>query len=387
MAREKRRYDDNKGIGLVSPEDFTFGNNGDGLILQSGKVLAPVNIRYETYGELNKDKSNAILILHAFSGDAHVAGFHNPDDSSPGWWDSMVGPGKAFDTNKYFIICSNVIGGCQGSTGPSSLNPETGKPYAMDFPVITIDDMVNAQVRLIDYLGIDRLLAVAGGSMGGMQALEWATAHSERVQSALVLASTSRLTAQGIAFDAVGRNAIMSDPNWNNGNYYGRAVPSRGLAIARMIGHITYLSDESMHKKFGRRLQNKENYEYDFNDQFSVESYLEYQGDKFVERFDANTYIYLTKAMDYFDLSEKYGSLTYAFKKTNARFLVVSFSTDWLYPPYQSKEIVFALMKNSKDVTYVNINCPYGHDSFLLETERQTPLIASFLESVYRSIR
>ncbi|ADN01734.1 homoserine O-acetyltransferase MetX [Spirochaeta thermophila] len=384
MGKERRRWDDGKGIGLVTPQDFTFGRPGEGLILESGKSFGPITIRYETYGELNRDRSNAVLILHAFSGDAHVAGFHSPDDPSPGWWDTMVGPGKAFDTNRYFVICSNVLGGCQGSTGPSSINPETGSPYGMSFPVITIGDMVNAQVKLIEHLGIERLLAVAGGSMGGMQALEWVTAHPERVRSAVILASTARLTAQGIAFNAVGRNAIISDPRWNNGDYYGKEIPARGLAIARMIGHITYLSDEAMRDKFGRRLQNRETYGYDFEDQFSVESYLEYQGDKFVERFDANTYIYLTKAMDYFDLSEKYGSLVQAFSRVMGKMLVVSFSSDWLYPPYQSKEIVFALMKAGKDVSYVNIDCPYGHDAFLIETERQTPLIASFLETVAR---
>jgi homoserine O-acetyltransferase len=370
-------------IGIVKPQDFTFGTASDPLILESGKTIFPVTVRYETYGTLNKEKSNAILILHAFSGDAHVAGYKSSRDRHPGWWDSMVGPGKPFDTDTYFIICSNVLGGCQGTTGPSSLNPETQEPYALSFPLITIGDMVKVQSYLIDYLGISQLLCVTGGSMGGMQALEWAIAYPERVRSAIVIASTPRLTAQGIAFNAVGRNAITSDPNWNGGNYYGKSIPSRGLAIARMIGHITYLSEQSMHEKFGRRLQNREQYEFNFDDQFAVESYLEYQGDKFVERFDANSYIYLSKAMDYFNLDEKYGSLQAAFRRTLAKFLLISFTSDWLYPPSQSKEMVFSLMKEGKDVSYAELDCPYGHDSFLIETERQGKLIASFLETIY----
>jgi homoserine O-acetyltransferase len=370
-------------IGIVKPQDFTFGTASDPLILESGKTIFPVTVRYETYGTLNKEKSNAILILHAFSGDAHVAGYKSSRDRLPGWWDSMVGPGKPFDTDTYFIICSNVLGGCQGTTGPSSLNPETQEPYALSFPLITIGDMVKVQSYLIDYLGISQLLCVTGGSMGGMQALEWAIAYPERVRSAIVIASTPRLTAQGIAFNAVGRNAITSDPNWNGGNYYGKSIPSRGLAIARMIRHITYLSEQSMHEKFGRRLQNREQYEFNFDDQFAVESYLEYQGDKFVERFDANSYIYLSKAMDYFNLDEKYGSLQAAFRRTLAKFLLISFTSDWLYPPSQSKEMVFSLMKEGKDVSYAELDCPYGHDSFLIETERQGKLIASFLETIY----
>lgn len=372
-------------VGIVQPQDFSFGDPDSPLVLASGKSLAPVKVRYETYGSLNSQKSNAILLLHAFSGDAHAAGRHHRDDKYPGWWDAMVGPGKAFDTNKYYVICSNVLGGCQGSTGPSSTNPDTGRPYGLAFPVITIGDMVKVQARLVEHLGISRLLAVAGGSMGGMQALEWAISYPDRVKSALVLACTPRLTAQGIAFNAVGRNAITSDPNWNKGDYYKGAPPARGLAIARMIGHITYLSEESMHRKFGRRLKEKEQYGFDFTDQFQVESYLEYQGDKFVERFDANTYIYLSKAMDYFDLGEKYGSLNAAFRRTVAKFLMVSFSSDWLYPPSQSKEMVFALTREGKDVSYAELTCPYGHDSFLIETERQGRLISSFLETSHGS--
>ncbi len=374
------------GLGIVSYQEFTFGSPGTGLVLDSGRDFGPITVRYETYGELNGKRDNAILVLHAFSGDAHAAGYHSPEDTHPGWWDDMIGPGKAFDTDRYCVICSNVLAGCQGTTGPGSINTETGKPYAIDFPVVTIHDMVKVQVQLVDHLEIERLLAVAGGSMGGMQALEWAVGFPDRLRSALVLASTTRLTAQGIAFNAVGRNAITSDPRWNQGRYYDGEVPSRGLAIARMVGHITYLSDESMGMKFGRKLQEKARYEFDFSDQFAVESYLEYQGRKFVDRFDANSYIYLSKAMDYFDLSESYGGLDAAFSRAQCRFLVVSFSSDWLYPPYQSKEMVFSMMKNDKDVSYTELSSPYGHDSFLLETGRQEGVIKAFLETTYDQI-
>ena len=361
------------------PQDALFE---EGVTLDSGRTFAPINVRYETYGTLDRTRSNAILIVHAFSGDAHAAGVY-PGDTLPGWWDNMIGPGKAFDTNTYFVICSNVLGGCQGTTGPGSPNPLTGRPYALEFPVVTINDMVKVQKRLIDHLGIDKLLTVAGGSMGGMQALEWAVTYPESIATAIILASTSRLSAQGIAFDAVGRNAIMSDPLWNNGNYYDTEPPARGLAIARMLGHITYLSDESMKMKFGRKLQQRSQFGFDFGDQFAVESYLEHQGGKFVDRFDANSYIYLTKAMDYYDISERYGSLQLAFEQGASKYLVISFTSDWLYPPYQSKEMVFAMMKAGKDVSYAELSSPYGHDSFLLETTRQAEIISGFLETAY----
>lgn len=370
-------------VGIVQPCDFEFGRAGEGVLLDNGQNFGPITVRYETYGTLNGQKSNAILVVHAFSGDAHAAGKYSPDDQHDGWWENMIGPGKGLDTEKYFIICSNVLGGCRGTTGPNSINPATGKEYGMTFPVITIHDMVKVQKVLIDHLGIESLLCVIGGSMGGMQALEWAVEYPERVRSAAILASTARLTAQGIAFDAVGRSAIMSDPNWNGGDYYGRSVPARGLATARMVGHITYLSDESMRTKFGRRLRERETYAYDFDDLFEIESYLNHQGDKFVERFDANSYIYISKAMDYFDLGERYGGLANAFSRTRAKFLVVSFTSDWLYPTYQSKEIVFALMKANRDVSFTEISCAFGHDSFLLETERQGKIISSFLDTVY----
>ncbi len=380
-----KKGDSRRSIGIVDPKDHTFGSLNSGLRLENGKKFGPITVRYETYGRLNSSRSNAVLILHAFSGDAHAAGYHSAEEKYPGWWDSMIGPGCAFDTNTYFIICSNVLGGCRGTTGPGSVDPQSGLPYAVDFPVITIGDMVEVQKKLIEHLGIEQLLAVAGGSMGGMQALEWAVSHPGMVRQAIILASTARLTAQGIAFNAVGRNAVMSDPRWNRGRYYNGLKPSRGLAIARMIGHITYLSDESMGMKFGRRLQERQKYEFDFDDQFEVESYLEHQGVKFVDRFDANTYIYLSKAMDYFDLGERHGGLDNALSKTRARFLVVSYSSDWLYPTYQSKEIVFSLMKSGKDVSFTELSSPYGHDSFLLEAERQEKIISSFLRGVKNS--
>ncbi|MGQ9455789.1 MAG: homoserine O-acetyltransferase MetX [Armatimonadota bacterium] len=367
-------------VGIVETKYFTFAHTPNELQLESGKKLGPITLAYETYGEMNEDKSNCILILHALSGDAHVAGRHHPDDRKPGWWDSMVGPGKAFDTNKYFVICSNVIGGCKGSTGPSSIDPATGKPYGLRFPIVTISDMVNAQKHLIDHLGIKQLLCVVGGSMGGMQALQWAVSYPDMVRLVIPIATTARLSAQAIAFNAVGRHAIMADPNFAGGDYYGKAIPSAGLRIARMIGHITYLSDRSMHRKFGRGLQDKTAPSYDFGTEFQVESYLNYQGDEFVKRFDANSYLYITKAMDYFDLSQPSGDLKKELSVVKAAFLVISFSSDWLFPPYMSKEIVTALRRNNVDVTYTEIQSDYGHDAFLLETETLTNLIVNFLE-------
>lgn len=367
-------------VGIVETQYFTFAEPPNELVLECGRKLGPITLAYETYGRLNDDRSNAILILHALSGDAHVAGRHSPADRKPGWWDNMVGPGKAFDTERYFVICSNVIGGCKGSTGPSSINPATGKPYALDFPIVTIADMVRAQARLIDHLGIQQLLCVVGGSMGGMQALQWAVAYPDRVRLVIPIATAARLSAQAIAFDAVGRHAIMADPNWNGGNYYGGPIPSRGLGIARMIGHITYLSDASMHAKFGRDLQDKSTPDYDFVTEFQVESYLNHQGDEFVKRFDANSYLYITKAMDYFDLSQPSGDLKRELAVVKSAFLVISFSSDWLFPSYASKEIVSALRRNNVDVSYAEIQSDYGHDAFLLEVETLGRLITNFLE-------
>ncbi len=345
--------------------------------LDCGKSLENVTVAYETYGNLNENADNAILIMHALTGDAHACGYHKGDKKA-GWWDNMIGSGKAFDTDKYFVICSNILGGCKGTTGPNSINPKTGKEWGLDFPVITIEDTVKVQKELIDRLGIKKL-TVAGGSMGGMQVLEWAIKYPEMVTNSIIIASSARLSAQNIAFNAVGRNAILSDPNFNDGNYYGKELPEKGLAIARMIGHITYLSDDAMHNKFARKLQDKDKPNFDFNIEFQVESYLEHQGQTFVNRFDANSYLYITRACDYFDIAQKYSSLEKAFEKSNSKFLIICFSSDWLFPPKQSKEIVNALMKTGKDVSFLEIQSPAGHDAFLLEFEAQTKVIKSFL--------
>ncbi|MBI2421198.1 MAG: homoserine O-acetyltransferase [Candidatus Hydrogenedentes bacterium] len=366
-------------VGIVNTQYFTFAEPPNPLVLDSGATLGPITMAYETYGTLNEKRSNAILIAHALSGDAHVAGLHAPGDQKPGWWDAMVGPGKAFNTDKYFVICSNVLGGCMGTTGPSSINPATGKAYGLNFPIITICDMVRAQRELIVHLGITRLLGVAGGSMGGMQALEWAALFPDMVQSVMVIASTHLSGAQQIAFDAVGRNAIQADTAFKQGEYYGTEGPAQGLAIARMLAHITYLSDESMRTKFGRSLRSHDAFKYSFGSEFAVETYLDYQGEQFVNRFDANTYMYVTKAMDYFDISARYGSLDDAMAKVKCKVLVLSFSSDWLYPPYLSEQIVYALTRQEKDVTYCCIQSDYGHDAFLLEVDVLSKVISGFL--------
>lgn len=364
---------------IVKPQNFQLP---EPLALDCGRTLKGVNIRYETVGTLAPDRSNAILITHALSGDAHVCGRHAPEDPKPGWWDEMVGPGRAIDTNRYFVICSNVLGSCAGSTGPRSVNPDTGNPYNLDFPVITIRDMVRAQRYLIDYLGIEKLLSVVGGSMGGMQAMEWAINYPDRLDSAVPIATTSQLSPQSIAFDWVGREAIKYDPNWNNGNYSADHVPDRGLAAARMLAHITYLSDESMSLKFGRDLQDTDSYSFDFHRDFAVESYLEHQGRRFVERFDANSYFYITRAMDYFDLAARAGGdLARAFASAKAAFLVVSFSSDWLFPTAESRKIVNALLKNRLNVSFCEIKSAYGHDAFLLEVDVLGPMIRDFLRN------
>jgi homoserine O-acetyltransferase/O-succinyltransferase len=351
--------------------------------LDCGASLGPVEVAYETYGALNAARSNAILILHALSMDAHAAGI-SQEEGKPGWWDNSIGPGKAFDTEKYFVVCSNVLGGCRGTTGPASLDPKTGSPYAMSFPGITIPDMVRLQKMLIDSLGIQKLLAVTGGSMGGMQTLEWAVAYPQSVVAAIPIATTARHSAQQIAFNEVGRQAIMSDPDWNGGDYYGKKPPARGLAVARMIGHITYMSDESMREKFGRRLQDRESYGFDFSIDFEVESYLRYRGAQFVDRFDANSYLYITKAMDYFDLANGRGSMAEALGQSSARFLVISFTSDWLYPSYQSLEIVNALRSRNQDVAYCELSSNYGHDAFLVDVGEQNPILRGFLDSTFK---
>ena len=372
-------------VGLVAPQRYTFGSPEEPLVLDSGRTLGPVELVYETYGHPNADRSNAILICHALSGDAHAAGIHGPHDTRLGWWDAMIGPGKAFDTERYWVLCANVIGGCKGSTGPSSINPATGRPYGSDFPLITIGDMVATQKRLVEHLGIDRLLCVVGGSMGGFQALEWSLRYPDNVHTVICIAAGAQLSAQGIAFNAVGRHAITTDPDWREGHYYGTPGPLRGLASARMVAHITYLSEISLNHKFGRRLQSADRLSYDLRDTFAVESYLNHQGTRFTERFDANSYIFITKAMDYFDIARTYGPLKEAFADVPARYLVVSYSSDWLFPTAQSKEIVRALIANDRDVSFVDIDSPHGHDAFLIETERLTRITAAFLEGSRRS--
>lgn len=361
---------------LAETQAVTFPS----LVLDCGVMLRKVDVAYETYGKLNAERTNAILVLHAFSGDAHAAG-------TAGWWSQMIGPGLAFDTDRYFVISSNVLGGCRGTTGPSSIDPDSGHRYAMHFPVITIADMVRLQKMLIDHLGIPRLLAVSGGSMGGMQALEWAVAYPDSVAASIPIASTAHHSAQQIAFDEVGRQAIMADPDWNEGNYYNSRPPARGLAVARMVGHITYMSDTSMREKFGRRLRQKDAFGYDFSVDFEVESYLRYRGSQFVNRFDANSYLYITKAMDYFDLSAGHRSLAEAFAPARARFLVLSFTSDWLYPTYQSLEIVEALRAHNIDVVFRELSSDYGHDAFLVDTAEQTEAVAGFVDSVFREVQ
>ncbi len=371
------------GIGIVDTKYFTFAQPPNELYLEGGQKLGPITLAYETYGELNKDKSNAILICHALSGDAHAAGLHK-GDSHPGWWDSIIGPGKAFDTAKYFVVCSNILGGCKGSTGPSSADPKTTKPYALDFPVITVSDMIHAQRRLIGHLGIEHLLCVAGGSVGGMQVLQWVASYPELVRSAMPIATTAKHSPQQIAFDEVGRQAIMADPDWREGDYYGFLQPKKGLALARMIGHITYMSDKSMEEKFSRKLKEKD-YSFKFNTDFEVEGYLRHRGEDFVKRFDANSYLYITKAMDYFDLSGD--GLIPKGKTIKTRFLVIAFKSDWLYPLYQSQEIVRQLKIRRADATYCEINSTYGHDAFLLEVEEETHLIKHFLDKTFQGYR
>ncbi|WP_416833182.1 MAG: homoserine O-acetyltransferase MetX [Erythrobacter sp.] len=350
------------------------------LPLDSGQALEAAQIAYETYGDLNADKSNAILICHALTGDQYVASEH-PITGKPGWWERMVGPGKPIDTDRYFVICGNVIGSCMGSTGPASISPD-GQPYAMRFPVITIRDMVRGLVALLDGLGIERLHAVVGGSMGGMQALSLAANWPERAARVLVIASTARHSAQNIAFHEVGRQAIMADPAWADGDYYASdARPDNGLAVARMAAHITYLSEEGLTEKFGRRLQDRDAKSFGFDADFQVESYLRYQGSGFTQRFDANSYLYITRAMDYFDLAEEHGGkLADAFADSRARFCLVSFDTDWLYPTAESRHIVHALNATGAKVSFVELSAPHGHDSFLLEHEQLDRVVKGFVE-------
>jgi homoserine O-acetyltransferase len=393
--------------GQFSTRYVSFAEPPNPLKLECGVSLGPITLAYETYGHLAPDGGNAILVCHALSGDAHAAGWSVEADAPSavdgmgadekgiqargglGWWDGMIGPGKAFDTRDYFVISSNVIGGCRGSTGPASIDPATGRPHGSRFPLVTVGDMVAAQRELLRQLGVERLLAVSGGSLGGNQALEWTVAYPELVAGCIPIATSASLTTQGIAFNEIGRQAIMADPNWRGGDYYDGPRPERGLALARMIGHVTYLSEWSMQAKFGRRLRERERYGYGYGVDFEVESYLRYQGQSFVNRFDANSYLLMSKAIDYFDLARSRGggSLARAFRDTRASFLVMSFSSDWLYPPHQSREIVEALEANGVEVHYRNLRSNYGHDAFLLEEPRQTALIRPFLRRLRERTR
>ncbi len=366
-----------KDLGAVPLRTFTFAEQKP-FVLENGQTLAPVTLAYETYGRLNASRSNAVLILHALSGDAHAAGLSAGGER--GWWDAMIGPGKAFDTDRYYVICSNVLGGCQGSTGPSSPDPATGRPYGSRFPLIGIGDMVKAQTCLIRHLGIEKLLAVSGGSMGGMQALEWLVSYPELVRSAIPVSTSLNHSPQQIAFNEVGRQAIMADPNWKNGDYYGGPAPDGGLAIARMVGHITYMSEMSMAHKFGRRFREGWQ-ERKFRPGYEVESYLDHQGNSFVKRFDANAYLHITRAMDDYDATRG-KRLGETFAGIETQVLVIAFASDWLYPAYQTREIIKACKLAGLDSTYCEIESSYGHDAFLLETEEETQLVKHFLERV-----
>lgn len=369
-------------VGIVAKHYAHFDQP---LHLRTGQVLERFTLAYETYGTLNADRSNAILICHALSGDSHVAGYYtNNPDEKPGWWDDAVGPGKMFDTNRYYVICANVIGGCQGSTGPSSPAPD-GQPYGLRFPLVTIADMVAAQRLLMDRLGIERLFAVAGGSMGAMQALQWTVDTPERVANCLFLAATPRSSTQNIAFNEIGRQAIYADRRWNRGDYYGadREAPDAGLAVARMVGHITYMSERSLESKFGRTLQGHDQLPYTFfAPEFTVESYLQHQGEKFVQRFDANSYLYITKALDYFDIQEHYPTMADSLRRTSpdTKFLVVSFSSDWLYTAAQAQELVNALHTAGRSVRHHEVIAEFGHDSFLVEVETMTHIVGGYLD-------
>ncbi len=362
---------------------FVFGKEKD-FRLESGEKFGPVTVAYETFGKLNDNKDNAILVIHALTANTHVCSYYDKDKKTEGWWDNIVGPDKSIDTNKYFVICSNYFGGCYGTTGPSYINPATGKPYGLDFPIITVRDMVNVQKKLIDYLGIAKLKLVLGGSLGGMQVLEWSVLYPDSLERAIVIASAYKTSPQVIAFGEVGRYAIMADSEFNNGNYYNSKLPEKGLSIARMIAHITYLSKESMEIKFGRDIK-REILDADklhgiFGPMFQVESYLRYQGQKFVQRFDANTYLYITKAMDMYDLTKDRKNINHALSFVKCKMLVVSFTSDWHFRPSESWEIVKVLMNLKKEVSYVNINSDYGHDAFLIKNEELEKIIASYLK-------
>ena len=365
---------------------FTFAEPPDFLTLESGARLGPVTIAYETWGRLAPSRDNAILVAHAFSGDSHVASHQQeggPADK-PGWWEFMIGPGKAIDTTRYFVVCPNILGSCMGSTGPSSTHPETGRPYGLDFPMMTIGDMVVTQKKLLEHLGIERLHGVIGGSVGGMQVLEWMARYPETVRSAVAIATTMRHSALAIAFNEIARQSIMADPNWQRGNYYGNRGPDMGLAVARMVGHVTYLSDEAMRRKFGRKLQDKETFSFGFDGDFQVESYLRHQGVKFVNRFDANSVLYITKAADYFDIGERLAQLPRPSgdKQPKSKYLVISYTSDWLYPTYQAKELVRTLKRSGQDVSFCEIEADCGHDAFLIPDGRLGNLVGGFFDGL-----
>lgn len=370
-------------VGIVETKFFTFAEPPGDFVLENGSKLGPIKIAYETYGRLNKNRDNVILIEHALTASAHAAGRHSHSDDNPGWWDSMVGPGRAFDSDKYYIICSNLLGSCYGTTGPSSLNPKTKKSYGYSFPVITIRDMVGVQKRLVEHLGVNSILCIAGGSMGGMQAIEWALLWPEFVKSVILIASGAWSSPQSIAIHKVGIQAIKDDPNFSNGHYYGKQSPDKGLAIARMIGHITYLNDKMLWEKFGRRSDNIQDMKSSFKYRFEVEKYLQYQGKKFVTRFDANSYIYIMRAIDMYDASEGRTNLDESFNRLKIiKALVISFTSDWLFPSYQSKELVSALRANNINTSYKEIKSQYGHDSFLLKYKQLTPPIRRHLNKL-----
>jgi homoserine O-acetyltransferase/O-succinyltransferase len=381
--------DSPRSVGYTESRSIRLATAEQPFQLESGWTIGPVDVEYETYGQLSPAKDNVILIEHALSGDAHAAGWDRSADTparryrmkAPGWWDTMIGPGKPIDTNRFFVICSNVLGSCYGTTGPASIDPRTGRPYALNFPIVTVGDWVRLQARHLDAMGIPRLYAVAGGSLGGQQALEWIMAFPQRVQRALVFAASPRLSAQGLAFNAVGRQAIMNDPHFRNGEYYHHPTPIHGLAVARMMAHITYLSEEGMHEKFGRRLRDKERPQFSFDIEFEVESYLEHQGKSFLERFDANSYLYITRAMDYYDVAGQWGGgdLVEACRRVQSNVMVVSFSSDWLYTPAQCREFARAMSRAGRGATYINVPSRYGHDAFLVETEPVGRLLSGFL--------
>ena len=376
-------------VGIVEKQYYTFAAPPEELVLESGAKLGPVTIAYETCGRLSPAKDNVVLVAHAFSGDSHVAGRYaeEREGAKNGWWEFMVGPGKGLDTDRYFIVCANILGSCMGSTGPSSINPESGRPYGLDFPMVTIGDMVETQKMLLDHLGIDRLLAVVGGSVGGMQVLEWCHRYPQMVASAIPIATTMRHSALAIAFNEIARQAIMADPHWKRGDYYGADRPDLGLALARMIGHVTYLSDEAMHRKFGRRLQDKSDFSFGFDADFQVESYLRHQGSKFVHRFDANSLLYITRAADYFDLTKQImPAAAFSGEAANkTKYLVISYSSDWLYPTYQARELVRRLKRSGQDVSFCEIEADCGHDAFLIPDERLANLIGGFLNGIARA--